>query len=684
MEYRDSLLFASLIQVSRITNKQELEYWSRGIFTLQDLADNTEEQLSLFSVSQTEEIKQLIDNADNCIDDIVKRFDEKSGKKDFYRIAYSIPEKVMFLDIETTGLSSIYHYVTLVGWILDGKYGCWVVGTDPTDFINALQDAKMLVTFNGTRFDCKFLGTVFPKLNVEEKPNLDLMHFCRRYGLKKGQKNIEQMLGFMRPDSVHDCDGKEAIALWYKFIFGDDEALRSLIEYNFYDVSGMTFILDTVFYQRIYGKEFPKICRPEKFYDPGRKNRISYDRQVLDSIRMYVNAQNFDMDLLKDSMTKRIVGIDLAGVVNNSSKTGICLLVGSQASTEVVKYDEEIIRYIVEARADIVSIDAPLSLPQGRTSVYNDDPMREEAGILRYCERVLHSRGVNSYPALIDSMQELTKRGIALSQKLRKMGYPVIECFPGAAQDILQLPRKRTDEDLLKTGLIRLGIHGDFENRKVVHDELDAITAAIVGQFFIDGYYEPIGIPEENDMIVPSRTKAENKFDIAIGVTGHIAAGKTTAAEYIRKRGFEYCRYSQIIADALRSKDIEINRAALQSAGGQLFDSSGQYSLNRQVEERLDGSQRIVIDGMRHYEDYTYWKEKCFSRFYLIYINADENTCAARYGEGGYRMDAQHHVEQEIGELRAYADAVIDNMESFDDLYAKIDDFINSVVLEMN
>lgn len=680
MEYKDSLLFASLIQVSHITKKQELEYWKQGIFTLQDLANNIEEQLSLFSVSQAEEIQQLIDDADNCIDAIAKRFVAKSGKKDFYRIVYSIPEKVMFLDIETTGLSSIYHYVTLVGWMIDGKYGCWIVGTDPTNFINAFQYAKMLVTFNGAKFDCKFLDILFPKLNIKDKPNLDLMHFCRRYGLKKGQKNIERLLGFKRPDSVLDCDGKEAIALWYKFIFGDDEALQLLIEYNFYDISGMTFILDTVFYQQIYGREFPKICKPKRFYNSRRKHCVSYDRQAMESIRKYINTKNFDMNLLKDSMTKRIVGIDLAGVVNNSSKTGICLLVGNLASTKVVKYDEDIIRYIIEAKADVVSIDAPLSLPQGRTSVYNDDPMRQDAGIMRYCEKVLHSRGVNSYPALIDSMQELTKRGIALSQQLRKMGYPVIECFPGAAQDILQLPRKRTDEDLLKTGLIRLGIHGDFEDRKVVHDELDAITAAIVGQFFIDGYYEPIGIPEENDMIVPCQTKVEDKFNIAIGITGHIAAGKTTVAKYISQMGFAYCRYSQVIADALRCGNIEINRANLQAAGGQLFDSSGQYNLNRQVEERLDGNLCVVIDGMRHYEDYTYWKEKCFSKFYLLYIDADENICATRYGEGGYQIDAQHHVEQEISELRAYADAVIDNMGSFNDLYTKIELFIKNII----
>ncbi len=681
MEFKDSLLFASLIQVPRITVKQESEYWKQGIYTLEDLANHTEEQLSFFPSSQSIEIKQLIDDAGSNIDAIAKMFDKKSGKKDFYRIAYSIPEYVMFLDIETTGLSPFYHYVTLIGWMLNGKYGCWIAGTDPTDFFDAYRNAKMLVTFNGVKFDCKFLHTLFPNLNIEEKLNLDLMHFCRKYGLKKGQKNIEQALGFHRPNSVIDCAGKEAIALWYKFIFGDDEALQLLIEYNFYDISGMSFILDEVFFKQIYGKEFPKICKVKRFYDSRRKNHISYSKRIMASIRKHISEKNFDIDLLKTSATKRIVGIDLAGVINKSNHTGICLLVGNQASTRVVQYDEEIVQYIVEARADLVSIDAPLSLPQGRTSVYNDDPMRKVAGITRHSERILYSRGVKSYPALINSMQELTKRGIYLSQQLRKMGYPVIECFPGAAQDILQLPRKRTDENLLKAGLIRLGIRGDFQDRKVIHDELDAITAAIVGRFFIDSYYEPIGIPEENDMIVPSRIEMKSPFHIVIGLTGHIAAGKTTAAAHIERKGFAYYRYSQVIADVLKSRDIEVNRDSLQQAGGQLFDFSGQYDLNRQVEERLKGNLQVVIDGMRHYEDYTYWKEKSFTKFYLLYIEADEDICIARYKKDDYQKVDQHHVEQEIDELRVYADAVIENDGTLEDLYAKIDAFMKSINL---
>src|SRR5207302_6513839 len=122
--------------------------------------------------------------------------------------------------------------------------------------------------------------------------------------------------------------------------------------------------------------------------------------------------------------------------------------------------------------------------------VTNDEPGRDEFGILRQCERILKRRGVNVYPSLIDSMQNLTARGIRLANALRSMGVPVIESYPGAAQDIMGIPRKRASLEYLKDGLADFGIEGDFITNKVSHDELDAITSAIVGVFFWSGKFE--------------------------------------------------------------------------------------------------------------------------------------------------------------------------------------------------
>jgi len=687
MDINDMILYSSLKHLPDISDKREKEYWKNGVLNLSQLYSFLHSQATLFDNCSNGLILQSVENISNGeIDTVISELSRKSGRKDYYRIAYSFPKDIMFLDIETTGLSQVYHYVTTVGWVMDGVYSYWMPGMDSTFFLDSFKKAKMIVTFNGAKFDCPFLNLTFKEIEASKKPNLDLMYLCRSFGYMKGQKTIEERVGFQRPIELSKCDGKEAIALWYKFLFGDNNALRELITYNFYDIFGMMHILDHIFFEHIYNKTFPKVGKPSRFFSKHLKKAMPKKLPATSQIKDYVkhNISNFDIKNLSCAMQYKIVGIDLAGVINKTSKTGICVLKGQDVTTSVVKTDDEIISYIQEAAPDIVSIDAPLSLPYGRSTVFNDDPKRDEIGIMRFCERELKRRGVNVYPALIDSMQELTKRGIELSEKLRKLGHPVIECFPGAAQDVLQIPRKKTDETLLKTGLTRIGIRGDFENRKVSDDELDAITAALVGQFFIAEYYEPIGIEAENDLIIPQTKKMLPQYDIVIGVTGPIAAGKTTVAKYLQAKGYAYCRYSQIIADALKDKNISVDRKTLQKTGWDLFSNMNQYKLNQELDKKVSGNPMVVIDGLRHYEDFTYWKERSFKRFFLIYVDSDYAITSARYAvsnpDEDYNEIFNHPAEAEIAGLKRYADIVLPNNDSIQKLESSVDDAIKRII----
>lgn len=157
---------------------------------------------------------------------------------------------------------------------------------------------------------------------------------------------------------------------------------------------------------------------------------------------------------------QKIIGIDLTG--SEKKKTGFAVLDGCFAITERIAKDEEILSKIAAVKPALVSMDCPLSLPLGRISVYDHDPGRLLYGINRKCELLLLKRGIRCYPPLIRSMQKLTERGIMLAEKIRQMGYPVIESFPGGAQDILGLPRKQKSLALLIEGLQNLGIKGNF------------------------------------------------------------------------------------------------------------------------------------------------------------------------------------------------------------------------------
>ena len=197
--------------------------------------------------------------------------------------------------------------------------------------------------------------------------------------------------------------------------------------------------------------------------------------------------------------TATVVGIDLTGSEKKAS--GWATLHNGVVHTRRIKSNADLIAATVEANPAVIALDSPLSLPKGRLSVYDDDPGRHIFGISRLCERQMLKRGIRSYPTLIRSMQQLTLRGMLLAHEFRALGFEVIECFPGGTQDILGLPRKQKGLADLVQGLVRLGINGDYESAS--HDEIDALTAALAGCFYLAGQYEALGDEEEGLLILP-------------------------------------------------------------------------------------------------------------------------------------------------------------------------------------
>jgi dephospho-CoA kinase/predicted nuclease with RNAse H fold len=306
----------------------------------------------------------------------------------------------------------------------------------------------------------------------------------------------------------------------------------------------------------------------------------------------------------------------------------------------------------------------------GRISVFDDDPGRDKYGIMRICERVLKKRGVNAYPTLLPSMQKLTKRGIELADKLRKLGIPVIESYPGVVQDIIGLPRKQVSLELLKKGLGKFGLKGSFLKEEVSHDEIDAITSAIVGMFFLSGDYEGIGDLRENLMIIPD-LKSKNEKKKIFGLSGEIASGKTTIAKIIESKGYRYIRYSQILENILKEKKQDINRKNLQQLGNEF--NKTQIELSKKLYEFIKDEEFVVIDGLRHPEDFTFFFEMYGFDFKLIFIEANQENKKERYislgnSENDYIEAVENKSEKNIFELKNLSNKIIYNNSSIENL----------------
>jgi len=174
-----------------------------------------------------------------------------------------------------------------------------------------------------------------------------------------------------------------------------------------------------------------------------------------------------------------VVGLDLAGV--ETRPTGFCALTDElHVETCELFTNEQIIEKTIWANPQIITIDAPLSLPPDRKS------LEEKIGShLRDSDRILLNMGIKIFPITLGPMRKLTARGIKLRETFTCKGFRVFEAYPGGAQDVLGIPRKQNGIESLRRGLEAFGLAGFSE--KVSDHELDAATIAYVGKLFLEG-----------------------------------------------------------------------------------------------------------------------------------------------------------------------------------------------------
>lgn len=180
-----------------------------------------------------------------------------------------------------------------------------------------------------------------------------------------------------------------------------------------------------------------------------------------------------------------VIGIDLSASEGRFS--GVCILRNLRLRTLLLRTDSELIDLARKIRPKLIAIDAPLSLPT--------------SGGFRPCDLELLRRGIRIFPVTFGAMRKLAERGVRLKRCFDSEGFPVIEVFPGGAQDLLGLPRKHKNLTELRNGLRQLGLVGLKE--RATHDEIDAITSALVGWMWLNGFAEMISDCQGGGIVMP-------------------------------------------------------------------------------------------------------------------------------------------------------------------------------------
>ncbi len=170
-----------------------------------------------------------------------------------------------------------------------------------------------------------------------------------------------------------------------------------------------------------------------------------------------------------------------------------------------------------------------------------------------------------------------------------------------------------------------------------------------------------------------------------IGITGGLLSGKTTAKEILEQdfkaESFHFSRFLGQLLDLL---DLEKNRKNLQDLGLFIKETYGQDILVKTALEYSKDSQAeiFLMDGLRTKEDLLTLKDIPDAR--IIYLKAEPKTRYQRMlqrsekiGETqesfeNFLKSEQHDVDAQLLGLEKYADVVIENNGSKEELREKL------------
>lgn len=145
-------------------------------------------------------------------------------------------DNALFYDIETDGTMASSN-ITCISTLRNGRICSFWRGHNLSDFLAEWAAAKILVSFNGKRFDTPIVCKAFGLTSVPAQ--IDLMNEAAHYGYRGGLKVVEKKFGFVRKEE--GCaDGKDAIRLWNEYSETHSaKILSELLEYNQADVTAL-------------------------------------------------------------------------------------------------------------------------------------------------------------------------------------------------------------------------------------------------------------------------------------------------------------------------------------------------------------------------------------------------------------------------------------------------------------
>lgn len=164
----------------------------------------------------------------------------------------------------------------------------------------------------------------------------------------------------------------------------------------------------------------------------------------------------------------------------------------------------------------------------------------------------------------------------------------------------------------------------------------------------------------------------KRKGAVTVGLAGTIAAGKSTASEFVAQElGFEIIRTSDVLRRHIEARGDRVDDHSLQEYGATIMTGDGAEAFCKSIMDMISPGKNYVIDAIRPISHYEYFKQY-LDRFSLLYVFAPYSVRAGRYisrgkaresTQEGFLARNNHPVEQQVTHLMELADGVLVNQD---------------------
>jgi uncharacterized protein YprB with RNaseH-like and TPR domain len=193
----DTVLDQTFIHIPGIGQKTERDLWQAGITSWDDFSSFFTRPAPISSALRRRLEKYVPESVEAVQRRDAAFFARLSRLGEAWRLFPEFADECVFLDIETTGLSPVFDSVTMVGLFDGHRYEAFIDGQNLQDVPGRLKQYSVVVTFNGSGFDLRFLKLAFRNLQLPPI-HIDLRWVTRRLGFRGGLKHIEREFGIVR------------------------------------------------------------------------------------------------------------------------------------------------------------------------------------------------------------------------------------------------------------------------------------------------------------------------------------------------------------------------------------------------------------------------------------------------------------------------------------------------------